>query len=100
MIRSTLRTAALAALIGAALPAHAVVSNFDTDADGWTAAGDIEGPLTWTATGGNPAGHVLIDDLTTGGVTYFVAPLAFLGKTFEDDGLDFIVDLAAHGAGA
>ncbi len=93
MIRSTLRTAALAALIGAALPAHAVVSTFDTDADGWTAAGDIEGPLTWTATGGNPAGHVLIDDLTTGGVTYFVAPLAFLGNKSGALGTDLTFDL-------
>ncbi len=75
-----LRVSALAVLLAASLPALAVTSTFDTDAEGWSAQGDIQGPLTWSATGGNPGGHVLIDDLTTGGVTYFVAPALFHGN--------------------
>jgi len=63
-----LRISALAFLFSASLPALAVTSTFDTDAEGWS------------ATGGNPGGNVFIDDLTTGGVTYFVAPSLFLGN--------------------
>lgn len=62
------------------LPARAATSSFDTDAEGWTAQGDSEGPLTWVASGGNPGGHAQIDDQTLGGVTYFVAPAKFLGN--------------------
>jgi hypothetical protein len=61
------------------LGAHAAISTFSTDTEGWTALGDSQGPLMWSATGGNPGGHVFIDDLTTGGVTYFDAPAKFLG---------------------
>lgn len=55
----------LARLIAAAgvaltvLPVHAAISTFDSDAEGWTAQGDVEGPLTWSATGGNPDGHAV-----------------------------------------
>lgn len=65
-----------AALCG---PAFGVTSSFDTDSEGWQAIGDVAGTLNWSATGGNPGGHVSITDLTTGGVTYFVAPAKFLG---------------------
>jgi len=76
-----------------ALPLHAAISTFDTDAEGWTAAGDVEGPLSWSATGGNPGGHAVIDDRTTGGVTYFVAPAAFLGDQSAALGTDLTFDL-------
>jgi hypothetical protein len=59
--------------------AQAATSTFDHSLEGWTAVGDSEGPLRWSATGGRPSGHVLIDDQTLGGITYFVAPKAFLG---------------------
>lgn len=79
MTRMLARLSTLASLVLASLPALAVTSTFDADAEGWQAQGDVQGTLTWAATGGNPGGHVLIDDLTTGGVTYFVAPAAFRG---------------------
>lgn len=76
-----------------ALPLQAAISAFDTDAEGWTAQGDVEGPLSWSATGGNPGGHAVIDDRTTGGVTYFVAPAAFLGDRSAALGTDLTFDL-------
>lgn len=88
-----LRISALAFLFSASLPALAVTSTFDTDAEGWSAQGDIEGPLTWSATGGNPGGNVFIDDLTTGGVTYFVAPSLFLGNFAGAFGSQLTFDL-------
>jgi hypothetical protein len=88
-----LRISVPAFLFAASLPALAVTSTFDTDAEGWSAQGDIEGPLTWSATGGNPGGNVFIDDLTTGGVTYFVAPSAFLGNFAGAFGSQLTFDL-------
>lgn len=90
---SPLRVSALAVLLAASFPALAVTSTFDTGAEGWTAQGDIEGPLTWSATGGNPDGHVFIDDLTTGGVTYFVAPSLFHGNHIGALGTNLSFDL-------
>ena len=58
--------------------AEATTSTFSVDTEGWVGQGDTQGPLTWSGSGGNPGGHVFIDDLTTGGVTYFVAPPKFL----------------------
>ena len=76
----SVRVALLAAVCSLSLNTMAATSRFATDAEGWIAQGDSQGPLTWVATGGNPGGHVQIDDLTTGGVTYFVAPAKFLGN--------------------
>ena len=58
----------------------AIVSTFDTGSEGWTGQGDIAAPVTWIATGGNPDGHIRLVDATSGGVTYFAAPAAFLGN--------------------
>ena len=76
------QTTAILALLAAAATsaAQATTTSFDASSEGWTALGDAEGPLTWVATGGNPGGHVEINDATTGGVTYFVAPVAYLGN--------------------
>lgn len=73
--------------------AQAATSTFDHDAEGWTAVGDSEGPLEWSATGGKPGGHVLIDDLTVGGFTYFIAPKAFLGNQSAAFGTALSFDL-------
>jgi hypothetical protein len=73
------RLALLAAAAACAPAAWAATSSFDAGTEGWAALGDATGPVTWTATGGNPGGHVVIDDATNGGITYFVAPAAFLG---------------------
>jgi hypothetical protein len=85
---------AVAALLACALPqAHAITSTFDTDTEGWTAQGDVVGTINWLATGGNPGGHVAIDDQAAGGVTYFVAPAAFLGDKSVALGSDLRFDL-------
>lgn len=83
----------LAVLCSLPLASLATSSHFDTNDEGWIAQGDSEGPLTWVATGGNPGGHVLIDDLTTGGVTYFVAPAKFLGNQSAALGTNLLFDL-------
>lgn len=93
MTGTYLRVSALAVLLAASLPALAVTSTFDTDPEGWGAQGDIEGPLTWSATGGNPGGHVFIDDRTAGGVTYFVAPALFHGNFAGAFGTHLTFDL-------
>lgn len=88
-----LRVSALALLLAASFPAHAVTSTFDTDAEGWSAQGDVERPLTWSGADGNPGGNVFIDDLTTGGVTYFVAPALFHGNFAGAFGTQLTFDL-------
>ena len=70
-----------------------VVSTFDTDSDGWSAIGDTAAPVSWSATGGNPAGHIEIIDAVTGGVTYFVAPAKFLGNQSDSYGTPLAFDL-------
>ncbi|MBP6097551.1 MAG: PEP-CTERM sorting domain-containing protein [Methyloversatilis sp.] len=95
-----LRVSALALLLAGSLPALAVTSTFDTDAEGWGAQGDVERPLTWSATGGNPGGNVFIDDLTTGGVTYFVAPALFHGNFAGALGTHLTFDLMQRYTGS
>ena len=80
LTKHLLRTTLVATMTTLSLSAAAATSTFDLDTDGWVAVGDSEGPLTWQALGGNPGGHSQIDDLTTGGVTYFVAPAKFIGN--------------------
>ena len=80
---STVSTLAALAAAVTSFSAHAALSTFDSGAQGWSAAGDVTGDLQWSAADGNPGGHVFIDDQTTGGVTFFVAPDMYLGdKSF------------------
>ncbi len=81
---STLATASIA---------HATSSTFDSGAEGWTAVGDAAAPLTWSSSAGNPGGAVYILDQVVGGVTYFVAPSAFLGDRSGAFGTDLRFDL-------
>jgi Laminin B (Domain IV)/PEP-CTERM motif len=92
MVRS-LRCLGMAALMVLALPVGAITSTFDTDSEGWTALGDAIGPLTWAGSGGNPGGHVFINDATVGGVTYFAAPASFLGNASAALGTTLSFDL-------
>lgn len=83
----------IAGLTAVALPALAATSSFDTGTEGWTAQGDVEGGLQWSSIGGNPGGHVFIDDQTVGGVTYFIAPDAFRGNHSVALGTNLTFDL-------
>lgn len=76
-LRRAAFAAACATVAGTAVAAD---SPFDTDTDGWTAIGDVAGPVTWVAAGGNPDGHIRVRDSVSGGVTYFDAPDEFLGN--------------------
>jgi hypothetical protein len=73
--------------------AQAASSTFDSGTDGWSALGDVAGPLVWNAGGGNPGGNVSIVDSVTGGVTYFAAPAAFLGNQSAALGTNLTFDL-------
>lgn len=93
----------LTGILGLALlnsTAFAATSDFSIGDDGWKAEGDSEGPLTWQANGGNPGGHVSIDDLTIGGVTFFVAPAKFLGNQSAALGSNLTFDLQQVYSGA
>ncbi len=78
---------------GAPRTLGAVVSTFDNGREQWTAAGDSDGPATFVSTGGNPGGHIEIDDAVVGGTTYFIAPAKFLGDQSLAFGTDFKFDL-------
>lgn len=93
MMPNLARLLATAGLTLCALPLQAAISSFDLGPEGWTAAGDVEGTLEWQATGGNPGGHVIVDDRTIGGVTYYVAPTAFLGNQSATLGTSLTFDL-------
>ncbi|HMJ70881.1 MAG TPA: gliding motility-associated C-terminal domain-containing protein [Cyclobacteriaceae bacterium] len=64
-----------------------IISDFTSNQDGWTTPGDADATIQYSATGGNPAGHVygspyvLILGATTLYVPYyFVAPGKFTGN--------------------
>jgi Laminin B (Domain IV) len=71
----------------------AATSTFTNGSEGWSAQGDTQGSLTWASSGGSPGGHVQISDATTGGVTYFVAPVTFLGNFAAAAGSNLTFDL-------
>ena len=89
----TLRLLSALAALAACSVVQAATSRFDTDTEGWTAIGDFAAPVTWSTTGGNPGGHVLIPDQVIGGVTYFVAPSGFLGDKSAAFGTHLTFDL-------
>ena len=71
----------LAALVP--FTAHsAIVSPFDIDAEGWTThPSAAAGALTHQSTGGNPGGHLRVDDTLMPNVfSYLEAPSKFLGN--------------------
>jgi hypothetical protein len=89
IIISTLFVASLMSVGTTAVSAQDVVSEFDSDAEGWTVTGDTQGGSTptWEGTGGNPGGHIVADDSVAGGTWYWNAPGEFLGgKSDSYDG--------------
>jgi len=74
IVRLAKFTAAVVIFSVVAYPRHAAassISTFDTGTEGWGAVGDVAGPVTWSATGGNPAGHVELTDQVIGGGDLF-----------------------------
>jgi len=60
-----------------------IISNFDIDADGWTANG---GPIYYHSSGGNPDGFIEFED-DQDGKGVFIAPSKFIGNlTAYDQG--------------
>jgi Laminin B (Domain IV) len=89
----TVRTLSTMLALAACAFAQAATSQFDAGTEGWTAVGDFAAPVTWSAIGGNPGGHIFIPDQVIGGVTYFVAPIDFLGDKSAAFGTDLTFDL-------
>ena len=77
-----------------------VVSDFDSDAEGWTVTGDTQGGSTpiWEGTGGNPGGHIVADDSVAGGVWYWNASEEYLGDKsgFLDGNLEYDMRVSAN----
>ena len=73
--------------------AVAASSDFSSGNEGWAAMGDSLGPIEWSVSGGNPGGQVFISDSASGGVTYFLAPAAFLGNQSAAIGTNLTFDL-------
>lgn len=69
-------------------------STFDTDADGWTFVGNGTG-LSWQSTGGNPGGHISIQDPGPGDQLFWAAPPKFLGDRSAALGGYLLFDLSA-----
>lgn len=104
---------ALCACFAAAPVAQAQViasSTFNANAEGWTVA-DLNFPAvgapppvlgtfapTWSASGGNPGGHIFTGD-PSGNVFYWSAPIAYLGNQSAAFGGSLAFDLAVAGAG-
>lgn len=63
------------ALTTVAQAAH-IVDTFDSGANGWTAV-DVAAGVSWSSTGGNPGGHIVIADDQTNWA-YFRAPGSYL----------------------
>jgi alkaline phosphatase D len=58
-----------------------ITSTFDTSIEGWRVAGDAQGGSAFPyheSSGGNPGGHLRVEDDVQGGVWYWVASPAFL----------------------
>ena len=76
-------------------------SNFDANRDGWRASGDSTSTIpTWVATGGNPDGHIRVNDQRLGGVWFYDAPAKFLGNKAGAYGLTLDFDLRQTGSGS
>lgn len=89
-----------AVVVLAAGRAGAATSPFDAGTEGWSALGDVAGPVQWLAADGNPGGYITVEDSVTGGVTYFSAPAAFLGDQSAFLGRALVFDLRQHITGA
>jgi hypothetical protein len=91
----SLAVVALATIFSTSSYAAIISSTFDTDADGWTGIPG-EGSVAYSATGGNPGGHIRVTDIGSGGVlgSGAVAPSKFLGNLSAFDAGTLSVDLS------
>ena len=68
--------------------AYPVLSTFDSDSDGWTSFNNGAENVVWTASGGNPDGHIRLTDLTASW-GYFLAPAKYLVDAEYGGGFSF-----------
>jgi hypothetical protein len=93
-------SSAIVALAGGHSSNGDITSTFESTDEGWVAQGDVAVPVTWTAAGGNPRGHVQVVDSVSGGVMYFVAPAKFRGDRSSSYGRLLRFDLRQSYTGA
>ncbi|MGB1250988.1 MAG: laminin B domain-containing protein [Candidatus Promineifilaceae bacterium] len=72
----------------------ACTSDFSEGADGWYGSGDAEKIPTYIATGGNPGGHLQLEDMTAGQLWYWNAPTKYLGDASSAYGHNLKFDLS------
>ncbi len=82
---TSLATACLLTILATSWTSSAlanVTSTFDTNADGWTHApgGDPDTTVTFSATGGNPGGEIVLNEAAEGAFDFFQAPAKYLGN--------------------
>ena len=65
--------------------ATTITSDFSTDLEGWTATAGSGTPV-WTASGGNPAGYLFIDNVDGAVIVRVIAPAKFLGDLSSSNG--------------
>lgn len=91
MIRARVLLFAVLTCLATQGRAQVITSNFNTDADGWTAYGgaDLGATISYSGAGGNGGtGAITLNDPANGRYDYFLAPAKFTG------------DLAAYYGGA
>jgi hypothetical protein len=88
-INRCFRAVAIAASLCAAIAQAGVVNTgFDTDAQGWAAAGNGGGTVQWLADDGQPTGHLTISDASDGWA-YFAAPTTYRAPVLAGGRLSF-----------
>jgi hypothetical protein len=77
-----------------------ISSTFGTDAEGWIGIPG-EGSVSYSATGGNPGGHIRVTDIGVGGGlgSGAIAPSQFLGDLSAFDGGLLSYDMATFAGG-
>lgn len=73
-------------------PPCGAASHFAADVEGWTVSDNGGTGFDWLASGGNPSGHVSVEDALAPGVATAEAPASFLGDLRGCDGGELRVD--------
>ena len=88
-------TLAISCMIASA-GGNAIISSFDSDAEGWSTDKDAR-DFRWEPSGGNPGGFIAADDIGSGQYWRFSAPALFLGDRSASYGYSLSYELKQLG---
>lgn len=78
-------------------PAAIVVSNFDSDAEGWTVAGEVNTEIVHVPTGGDPGGYIDTFEVPgSSGIRWLAAPQTFVDELTNNVGGSFSFSLRSN----